>query len=142
MAAPSVERGSSPRRRRAVEVDEADGRRPERGGPSRADGSQAMLRSLRLSLGAPLTAALMDAGSVARVNAWIEGRDPIDSHVEQRLRNAYDVTQTLLAVESIDVVRAWLLGMNPQLDDRAPAAVLAEDPAGVMRAARFFVANG
>lgn len=132
----------SSRRRRAVEVDEAGGRGPGRGGARRADGSQAMLRSLRSSLGAPLTAALMGAGSVARVNAWIDGQVPIDSHVEQRLRSAYEVTQTLLAVESTEVVRAWLLGMNPQLDDRAPASVLAEDPAGVMRAARFFVANG
>ena len=52
------------------------------------------------------------------------------------------MAQTLFAVESTEVVLAWLLGMNPQLDDRAPASVLAEDPAGVMRAARFFVANG
>ena len=130
------------RRRRAVEVDETGGRRPGRGGAQGVDGSQAMLRSLRSSLGAPLTAALTGAGSVARVNAWIDGRVPVDSQVEQRLRSAYDVTQTLLAVESTEVVRAWLLGMNPQLDDRAPASVLAEDPAGVMRAARFFVANG
>jgi hypothetical protein len=39
-------------------------------------------------------------------------------------------------------VQAWLLGMNPLLDDRAPAVVLSEDPAAVMRAARYFVANG
>jgi hypothetical protein len=101
-----------------------------------------MLRSLRSSLGAPLTAALTGAGSVARVSAWIDGRAPIDNQVEGQLRSAYDVTQTLLEVESIEIVQAWLLGMNPQLDDRAPATVLAEDPVAVMRAARFFVANG
>jgi hypothetical protein len=32
--------------------------------------------------------------------------------------------------------------MNPLLDDRAPAAVLEDDPAAVIRAARFFAANG
>lgn len=93
-------------------------------------------------MGAPLTAALTGAGSVSRVNAWIEGRATVDGETERRLRSAFEVAETLLAVESIEVVRSWLLGMNPQLDDRAPAAVLAEDPAGVIRAARFFVANG
>ena len=88
------------------------------------------------------TAARTGGGSVACVSDWIDGQAPLDGGVEQRLRNAYDVTQTLLEVESTEIVQAWLLGMNPQLDDRAPASVLAEDPAAVMRAARFFVANG
>ena len=101
-----------------------------------------MLRALRSSIGVPLTAALMGAGSTAAVNAWIAGRAPMDHRAEQRLRDAYRVTQTLLAIETPEIVRAWLLGMNPALDDRAPAAVLAEDPAAVIRAARFFVANG
>jgi hypothetical protein len=66
----------------------------------------------------------------------------MDTRTEQRLRDAYGVAQPLLEVEDPDTVRAWLLGMNPLLDDRAPAAVLAEDPDAVLRAARFFVANG
>ena len=101
-----------------------------------------MLRSLRLSLGAPLTAALIGAGSVAGVRDLIAGRATIDSRTERRLRDAYGVTQTLLEVELPETVRAWLLGMNPLLDDRAPAAVLSEDPAAVIQAARYFVANG
>ncbi|MFN8635153.1 MAG: XRE family transcriptional regulator [Chloroflexota bacterium] len=101
-----------------------------------------MLRSLRESIGAPLTAALTGAGSPMVVKAWIAGRAPMDSCAEQRLRDAYDVTKTLLAVDSPEIVRAWLLGMNPALDDRAPAVVIADDPAAVMRAARYYVANG
>ena len=101
-----------------------------------------MLRSLRSWLGAPLTAALTGAGSVAGVSDWIAGRAAMESRTEKRLRDAYGVTQALLAVESPETVRAWLLGMNPLLDDRAPAAVISEDPAAVMRAAHFFVANG
>jgi hypothetical protein len=101
-----------------------------------------MLRSLRSSLGAPLTAALIGAAGVDGVSDWIAGRATIDSSTEQRLRDAYAVAQALLEVESPETVRAWLLGMNPLLDDRAPAAVLPEDPAAVIRAAHFFVANG
>lgn len=101
-----------------------------------------MLRSLRSSLGAPLTAALIGVGSVAGVSDLIAGRATIDRSTERRLRDAYSVAHSLLEVESPDTVRAWLLGMNPLLDDRAPAVVLAEDPAAVHRAARYFVANG
>lgn len=101
-----------------------------------------MLRSLRSSLGAPLTAALTGAGGVAGVSDWIAGRTVVDDRSEQRLRDAYGVTQTLLEVESPVTVQAWLLGMNPLLDDRAPASVLPEDPSAVRRAAQYFVANG
>jgi hypothetical protein len=101
-----------------------------------------MLRSLRASLGAPLTAALIGVDSVARVSDLIAGRATMDSRTERRLQDACTVMQALLEVESPVTVRAWLLGMNPLLDDRAPAAMLAEDPAAVLRAARFFVANG
>ena len=101
-----------------------------------------MLRSLRSSLGAPLTAARVGAGGVSGVGDLLAGRTTIDAKTEQRLRNAYGVTQTLLEVDEADTVRAWLLGMNPLLDDRAPAAVLAENPDAVIRAARSFVANG
>jgi hypothetical protein len=101
-----------------------------------------MLQSLRSSLGAPLTAALTGVSSVADVSDWIAGRAGVDSRTERRLRDAFQVTQVLLEVESPETVRAWLLGMNPLLDDRAPAAVLPEDPAAVIRAARLFAANG
>ena len=101
-----------------------------------------MLRSLQASLGAPLTAAITGADGVAGVGAWIAGRAAIDHGTEQRLRAAHDLTQQLLEVESPETVRAWLLGMNPLLEDRAPAAVLAENPAAVIRAARYFAANG
>ena len=37
---------------------------------------------------------------------------------------------------------AWFIGMNPDLDDRAPALMLAEEPQEVLLAARNFLANG
>lgn len=79
-------------------------------------------------------------GALAATLTRTDGTDTIPAY--QALRDAYEVTRTLRAVESSEVVRAWLLGMNPMLDDRAPATVLREDPAAVLRAARFFAANG
>jgi len=38
----------------------------------------------------------------------------------------YQVLQLLLTVDSPHVARAWLIGMNPQLDDEAPADVIRE----------------
>lgn len=97
---------------------------------SRASGTAMMRKYLRENLGGALASALTRA----------DGTDTIPAH--QALRDAYEITRTLRAVESPEVVQAWLLGMNPMLDDRAPAVVLREDPAAVLRAARFFAANG
>ncbi len=61
---------------------------------------------------------------------------------EQRLRNIFQVAELLIRVESRQAVRAWFVGMNPQLNDRAPALVIAENPTEVMQAARAFLAGG
>ena len=114
-----------------------------RGGPGRdADRRRVILDLMRSALGAPLTAAITGVGSATAVNGRVSGRSCFDDDLDQRLRDAFDVTETLLQVESPEVVRAWLLGRNPMLDDRAPAAVLPEAPAAVLRAARYFAANG
>jgi len=40
-------------------------------------------------------------------------------------------------------VRSWFIGMNPQLDDRAPAEVLREDDLReVLAAAQAYLAGG
>jgi hypothetical protein len=39
-------------------------------------------------------------------------------------------------------VRAWFMGMNPELDDQAPARVLRREPERVLQAARQFLAGG
>lgn len=48
----------------------------------------------------------------------------------------------LLEVEPPAVVRAWFVGLNPELGDRVPALVVGEEPAEALRAARGFLANG
>ncbi len=86
-------------------------------------------------------AAVKDAKTVTR---WANG-EAIDmrSDAEQRVRVAYEITQLLSQHESAAVVRAWFIGLNPQLDDVSPAEAIHE---GRLRealgAARTFVAVG
>ncbi len=62
--------------------------------------------------------------------------------MERRLPNAYQVAQVIVQTESPETVRAWFIGMNPELDDQPPALVIVDDPLRVLQAARIFVANG
>jgi hypothetical protein len=50
------------------------------------------------------------------------------------------VARLLLAVDADHTVRAWFIGMNPQLDDEAPIdAIAAGDTKAVLAAARSFI---
>ncbi len=104
--------------------------------------SSAVARYLQDVLGQRLTAVIADVRDVKTVAKWASGAQAPGPRTEKRLRDAYRVVQLLMQVESPAAVHDWLLGMNPALEDRAPAAVLGKDPEAVLQAARFFVANG
>ena len=60
---------------------------------------------------------------------------------EKRLRDTFQVLEILCLVHSADVVRAWFMGMNPDLGDASPAEALSEGRSReVMAAARSYVA--
>ncbi len=84
-------------------------------------------------------AGVSDAKAVGK---WARGERSPHPETEHRLRHAFHITQLLLQQESAETVRAWFIGMNPDLDDQAPALLLAEDPHAVLLAARNFLANG
>lgn len=89
-------------------------------------------------LGARLTARLagVDASSISR---WKSGVAAPQDDSEYRLRAAHQVARLLLAVDADHTVRAWFIGMNPQLDDEAPIdALAAGDAKAVLAAARSF----
>jgi len=70
-------------------------------------------------------------------------RTPRD-RTEQRLRDAFQIARLLTLADSAETARAWFIGMNPQLADRAPFAVLGEEPEAaprVLAAAKAFVAG-
>lgn len=92
-------------------------------------------------LGARLTAhiARVDPSTVSR---WKSGDSTPQADAEQRLRAAHQVARLLLAVDASDTVRAWFIGMNPQLSDETPAGMIASGEfKAVLAAARSFVAG-
>lgn len=101
---------------------------------------RAIVRSLRRDLGAMLLAVSVRAPSTAIVDAWAAGTQAPDPEQERLLRAAYEIVQTLLPWDAAATIRAWFAGMNPELDDRSPALVLAEDPTLVLHAAYAFIA--
>lgn len=102
---------------------------------------------LRDVLGAKLVAYLGSVQETRAVRQWTEGeREPAPETVT-RLRTAYHAAVLLREKDSATVVQAWFQGMNPRLDDVAPARLLREGdlatagPA-VLAAARAFAAEG
>lgn len=93
-------------------------------------------------LGRQLLAVIVGKGS-RTIQRWVSGESTPLSDEERRLRNAYQVYALLSAVEGDHTIRAWFMGMNPQLEDESPAEALAADQArNVMAAARAFVNGG
>lgn len=78
------------------------------------------------------------------VGRWARGERTPRDDAEQRLRAAYQITQILTLADSAETARAWFIGMNPHFADRAPFAILGEDPARapqVLAAAKAFIVN-
>jgi len=101
-----------------------------------------LVRSLQDVLGQRLVAVIAGVNDAKAVGKWARGERSPHPEAERRLRDAFHVAQLLLQNESAETVRAWFLGMNPDLDDQAPALALAEHPNEVLQAARAFLANG
>jgi hypothetical protein len=102
----------------------------------------AIARYVEDVLGQRLTAVVAGTSDAKAVSKWASGKRSPHPDADRNLRHAFHVVQLLMEYESAETVRAWFLGMNPDLDDAAPALVLADDPARVLQAARSFLANG
>lgn len=95
-------------------------------------------------LGSALLALVVNR-SPRTVSRWVseDGRLPNDFETERKIRAAFQVFQELQTVEAPPTIRAWFMGMNPQLDDRSPAEALQTgDLKDVMAAARAFTRAG
>lgn len=100
-------------------------------------------RFLVESLGAGLVGLL--AGVDRRTaQRWAADRATAPrADAERHLRDAYHVFQELLPVEAPATIRAWFMGMNPQLDDVSPLeAIAAGKSREVLAAARAFASSG
>ena len=81
---------------------------------------------------------------VRTLTRWVSGEvSEIRVEHETRLRAAYEIATLLLRFDAPETVRAWFIGMNPELDDVAPIEVIRQDrPQDALGAARAFIANG
>ena len=105
-----------------------------------------IVRYLADSIGYKLTAYIAHRRHTERVQAWIDGKDSYGD-VEARLRLAFRVVKLLRSRDSAAVVAAWLQGLNPELDERVPIAMLRDgmpqaEGKEVLAAARAYVAGG
>jgi hypothetical protein len=89
-----------------------------------------------------IIASIKDARTLAR---WMRNTAP-QKDVEQRLRLTCHIVGMLVTFESPAVVQAWLIGLNPELQDASPIKLLRDgavetDGKRVLDAARGFVAR-
>lgn len=87
--------------------------------------------------------ALMVGKDARTVLRWNNGETAPAASQERVLRDVFQIYLMLSAVEGDHTIRAWFMGMNPQLDEVSPAeAIAAGHGRDVMAAARAFIAGG
>lgn len=98
---------------------------------------------LQETLGQKLVAHMVGVSNPKTVGKWASGESAPRSAHEDALRSVHQISLLLLTKESRHTVRAWFLGMNPQLNDLSPANVIADGRYGdVLAAAKAFLAGG
>jgi hypothetical protein len=98
--------------------------------------------ALQELFGQKVTATIAGVHDSRAIGKWSRGERTPHPEAERRLRETLRIAEFLLQEEPPEIVRAWFVGLNPLLDDRSPALVVAEEPIEVMRAARSFLATG
>lgn len=107
-----------------------------------------LVTALRPILGDRLVAVLGHVQETRAVRQWADGERKISSpETVERLRLAWRIVQLICERDTPDVAQAWMRGLNPLLEDRAPALVLREGDLAevgpqVLAAAREFAATG
>jgi hypothetical protein len=98
---------------------------------------------LQEALGQKLVAYMADVADPKQVGRWAQGSQAPRDEAERRLRATFQIFHLLLADESPDVIRAWFIGMNPQLDDDSPADTVRDGRLKeALGAARAFAVGG
>lgn len=100
-------------------------------------------RYLQEAFGQKLVAYMADVNDPKRVGRWAQGTQSPRDDAERRLRAAFQIFHLLLSEESPHVIRAWFIGMNPQLDDDSPAEAIRNGRLKeALAAAKAFVTGG
>ena len=105
-----------------------------------------VVRELTGLIGRKLTAYIAGVKDVRALDRWVAGAEPYNN-AEERLRFAFRVAMTLQDHDHPSIVQAWLIGLNPELNDRVPIRLLREgdlEKVGpeLLGAVRAFLAGG
>lgn len=105
--------------------------------------SEATSMMYRLLTG-KVAAYMIGVKNVRTLTRWAGGAvGEMRIEQETRLRTAYEIATLLSHFDAPETVRAWFIGMNPELDDVAPIEVIRQGRLQeALGAARAFVANG
>lgn len=101
--------------------------------------------ALQERLSRRLTAYIAGVDNGKTVSRWASGEVNAirDYGVEQKLRTAFEIYLLLSNYESASTVRAWFIGINPQLGDESPIDALREGRLkDTVAAARAFTIGG
>ena len=106
-----------------------------------------LVKELTALLGPKLVAYIAGVREVRAVHEWSTGERVARGPIPEQLRLAFCVAQMISQHDSPSVARAWLQGLNPQLDDHSAARLLREgelDEVGpqILSAARAFISGG
>lgn len=97
---------------------------------------------LQSILGPTLASVTLGIKDAKAIGQWAKSQRQPRPAQEKVLRETYQVVNYLAQIEEPDVIRAWFMGMNPDLDDQSPALVMRSDPGAVLKAADAFVHSG
>jgi hypothetical protein len=104
-----------------------------------------LARHLQEILSRRLTAYIVGVQDGKTVSRWANGEisEIRDHETERRLRVTYEISTLLLTRDSPQTVKAWFIGLNPQLGDSSPAEAIHEgNLKQALRAARAFSIGG
>lgn len=97
---------------------------------------ESIAERLQDMLGQQMTAFAVGIKDPRTIGRYARGESAPWPKTEKRLRELFEITQVLLARETPETVRAWLLGSHPLLEDQSPIELLhADDTPPVQRTA-------
>lgn len=101
-----------------------------------------VVEQLRDDIGANLLAYIVGK-SASTINKWANGTSQTPTSSERTLRALLQVRSTIGENDGAHVLRAWLIGYNPQLDDETPADAIRDGRVReTLAAARAFSVGG
>lgn len=100
-----------------------------------------IVADLKDNLGIRLTAVIGQVKSARTLKRWENGQQRPSLERQQILRDAYHITHLLKSSEDSETIRAWFIGMQPELGDKSPALMLKENNTEVFSAALAFLSD-